>query len=60
MVSCCPGPTASYLTRIDLAVAGDTRFPAFDEGEWHWLNASLMRADEKNSHPYCFETWQRR
>ncbi|HDU8493420.1 TPA: type 3 dihydrofolate reductase, partial [Aeromonas hydrophila] len=23
-----------YLTRIDLAVEGDTRFPAFDEGDW--------------------------
>ena len=49
-----------YLTRIDLMVEGDTRFPAFDEGEWHCVEREPHEADEKNSHPYCFETWQRR
>lgn len=49
-----------YLTRIDLAVEGDTRFPAFDEAEWVRLESESHPADEKNPHPYCFETWQRR
>ncbi|MEG0009834.1 MAG: type 3 dihydrofolate reductase [Aeromonas sp.] len=55
-------PTASrlYLTRIDLAVEGDTRFPAFDEADWVRLESESHPADEKNPHPYCFETWQRR
>ena len=55
-----PRADSLYLTRIDLAVAGDTRFPAFDEGEWHCVEREPHEADEKNSHPYCFETWQRR
>ncbi|MBL0508837.1 MULTISPECIES: type 3 dihydrofolate reductase [Aeromonas] len=49
-----------YLTRIDLAVEGDTRFPAFDEGDWSCIERELHQPDEKNLHPYCFETWQRR
>ncbi len=49
-----------YLTRIDLAVEGDTRFPAFDEGDWSCIERELHQPDEKNPHPYCFETWQRR
>ncbi len=49
-----------YLTRIDLAVEGDTRFPAFDENDWSCIERELHQPDEKNPHPYCFETWQRR
>lgn len=49
-----------YLTRIELSVPGDTRFPAFDEGEWQCLEREAHPADEKNPHPYRFETWQRR
>jgi dihydrofolate reductase len=49
-----------YLTRIDLAVEGDTRFPAFDEGDWSCIERELHQPDEKNPHLYCFETWQRR
>ncbi|QSR42330.1 type 3 dihydrofolate reductase [Aeromonas dhakensis] len=49
-----------YLTRIDLAVEGDTRFPAFDEGGWSCIERESHQPDEKNPHPYCFETWQRR
>ncbi|WP_421159670.1 type 3 dihydrofolate reductase [Aeromonas dhakensis] len=49
-----------YLTRIDLAVEGDTRFPAFDEGDWSCIERESHQPDEKNPHPYHFETWQRR
>ncbi len=49
-----------YLTRIDLAVEGDTRFPAFDEGDWSCIERESHQPDEKNPHPYRFETWQRR
>lgn len=49
-----------YLTRIDLAVEGDTRFPAFDENDWSCIEREPHQSDEKNPHPYCFETWQRR
>ncbi|MCW0504247.1 type 3 dihydrofolate reductase [Aeromonas piscicola] len=55
-----PRADSLYLTRIDLAVAGDTRFPAFEEDEWHCVERESHEPDEKNPHPYCFETWQRR
>ena len=55
-----PSANCLYLTRIDLAVEGDTRFPAFDDGQWQRIACESHPADEKNPHPYSFETWQRR
>ncbi|MDX7920778.1 type 3 dihydrofolate reductase [Aeromonas media] len=55
-----PKADCLYLTRIDLAVAGDTRFPAFDESDWVRIESDPHQPDEKNPHPYCFETWRRR
>ncbi|MGL5333301.1 MAG: type 3 dihydrofolate reductase [Aeromonas veronii] len=53
-----PSADCLYLTRIDLAVEGDTRFPAFDDGQWQRVDCESHPADEKNPHPYSFETWQ--
>lgn len=55
-----PSADCLYLTQIDLAVEGDTRFPAFDDGQWQRVDCESHPADEKNPHPYSFETWQRR
>lgn len=55
-----PSADRLYLTQIDLAVEGDTRFPAFDDGQWQRIDCESHPADEKNPHPYRFETWQRR
>ena len=55
-----PSADCLYLTRIDLAVEGDTRFPAFDDGQWRRIACESQPADEKNPHPYSFETWLRR
>jgi dihydrofolate reductase len=55
-----PSADCLYLTRIDLAVEGDTRFPAFDDGQWQRIDSESHPADEKNPHPYSFEIWQRR
>ena len=55
-----PSADSLYLTQIDLAVEGDTRFPAFDDGQWQRIDCESHPADEKNPHPYRFETWQRR
>lgn len=55
-----PSADRLYLTQIDLAVEGDTRFPAFDDGQWQRIDCESHPADEKNPHPYSFETWQRR
>lgn len=54
-----PSADCLYLTQIDLAVEGDTRFPAFDDGQWQRIDCESHTADEKNPHPYRFETWQR-
>lgn len=54
-----PSADCLYLTQIDLAVDGDTRFPAFDDGQWQRVDCESHPADEKNPHPYSFETWQR-
>ncbi|GAA5190029.1 type 3 dihydrofolate reductase [Ferrimonas gelatinilytica] len=42
-----------YLTRVDLAVEGDTRFPAFDESHWQQLASEHRPADDAN--PYALE-----
>ncbi|HHQ4707305.1 TPA: type 3 dihydrofolate reductase [Aeromonas veronii] len=55
-----PSADCLYLTRIDLTVEGDTRFPAFDDGQWQRVDCESHPADEKNPHPYSFETWLRR
>ncbi|MCX4044266.1 type 3 dihydrofolate reductase [Aeromonas veronii] len=55
-----PSADCLYLTHIDLAVEGDTRFPAFDDGQWQRIECDSHPADEKNPCPYSFETWQRR
>ncbi|MFQ1813302.1 type 3 dihydrofolate reductase [Aeromonas veronii] len=55
-----PSADCLYLTQIDLAVEGDTRFPAFDDGQWQRIECESHPADEKNPHPYSFETWLRR
>lgn len=55
-----PSADCLYLTQIDLAVEGDTRFPAFDDGQWQRVDCESHPADDKNPHPYSFETWQRR
>ncbi|MDR5013733.1 type 3 dihydrofolate reductase [Aeromonas veronii] len=55
-----PSADCLYLTQIDLAVEGDTRFPAFDDAHWQRVDCESHPADEKNPHPYSFETWLRR
>ena len=55
-----PKADCLYLTRIELEVEGDTRFPAFADEQWQCVEREVHQADEKNPHPYSFETWQRR
>ncbi|MHC9243875.1 type 3 dihydrofolate reductase [Aeromonas jandaei] len=55
-----PKADCLYLTRIELEVEGDTRFPAFADEQWQCVEREAHQADEKNPHPYCFETWLRK
>ncbi|MFB2829417.1 type 3 dihydrofolate reductase [Aeromonas jandaei] len=55
-----PRADCLYLTRIELMVEGDTRFPAFEDEQWQCVEREAHQADEKNPHPYRFETWLRK
>lgn len=55
-----PRADCLYLTRIELEVEGDTRFPAFEDEQWQCVERETHQADEKNPHPYRFETWLRK
>ncbi|MEM0550621.1 MULTISPECIES: type 3 dihydrofolate reductase [Aeromonas] len=55
-----PKADCLYLTRIELEVEGDTRFPAFADEQWLCVEREVHQADEKNPHPYRFETWLRK
>ncbi|MCS3454858.1 type 3 dihydrofolate reductase [Aeromonas rivuli] len=48
-----------YLTHIELAVEGDTRFPEYEGQQWHCVEREAHQPDERNPHPYCFETLER-
>lgn len=45
-----------YLTHIDLTVAGDTRFPPYEQLGWQCVASEAHAPDEKNPYPYRFET----
>jgi dihydrofolate reductase len=46
-----------HLTFIDVAVAGDTRFPDWTQhGQWQEVSREAHPSDEKNPHPYEFVT----
>lgn len=48
-----------YLTRINLVVDGDTRFPEWDDGTWRKVASVTQQPDERNQYHYSFERWDR-
>ncbi|MBU2878788.1 MULTISPECIES: type 3 dihydrofolate reductase [Aliiglaciecola] len=49
-----------YLTQIDLAVAGDTYFPDYNQSaNWEVIETESHLADEKNKYNYQFLTLNR-
>lgn len=44
--------TDLYLTWVDTEVEADTRFPAFDPGDWQEVDSQLHPADER--HAFAF------
>ena len=48
-----------YLTRVEGMFEGDAWFPEFSEAEWELVSAESHEPDEKNRHPYHFETYHR-
>ncbi|TGD75764.1 dihydrofolate reductase [Mangrovimicrobium sediminis] len=43
-----------YLTRVQVEVRGDARFPALDAGEWREVSREDHAADDKNPTGYSF------
>ncbi|MFT3903958.1 MAG: dihydrofolate reductase [Niabella sp.] len=52
--------TRIYLTRVDVALEGDTVFPVIDEKKWKLVSRISNKADAKHLYDYAFETWERK
>ncbi|KIY40265.1 MULTISPECIES: dihydrofolate reductase [unclassified Pseudomonas] len=46
-----------YLTRVELAPAGDAWFPEFDQGQWKLVSSEAQAEEGKPG--YHFEVWDR-
>ena len=49
-----------YLTRVQLSVAGDTYFPAFDDGEWRVTSAEEYPAGAEREIGVTFEVLEKK
>lgn len=49
-----------YLTRVEHAYEGDTRFPEWDAGEWRLVASERHEHGTEYPHPFTFETYERR
>jgi len=49
-----------YLTRIHAEIDGETKFPAFDTGEWRLVEAEAHPVDARHAYPFTFERYERR
>lgn len=55
-----PSADRFYLTRVEHAYDGDTRFPEWDETEWKLTQSEAFPAGAKYPWPFVFETYERR
>ena len=49
-----------YLTRVEAEPEGDAFFPEMQETDWHCVKQEAHPADERHSHDFSFEVWERR
>ncbi|QEG20592.1 dihydrofolate reductase [Mariniblastus fucicola] len=54
-----PQVTRIYLTRVHAQIEGDTVMPGIDFSRWKVLESNRHSADEKNSHDYSFEIYEK-
>lgn len=47
------------LTMVEARVDGDTFFPAWDRSDWTQTHSERHPADDRHSHAYRFELWER-
>ena len=48
-----------YLTRVGRAYEGDTRFPEWDESQWHRVSCERFERGEQFDAPFSFELFER-
>lgn len=48
-----------YLTRVHADIAGEVRFPAFDETSWVLVASEAHAADGNHAHPFTFFAYRR-
>ncbi len=51
--------TDLYLTWVDTEVEADTRFPAFDPGDWQEVDSQQHPADERHAFAFRFVHYRR-
>ena len=54
-----PKVTRIFLTRVHAEIEGDTLMPEIDFSQWEKVESLRHHADEKNSHDYSFEVYER-
>jgi dihydrofolate reductase len=52
-----PKANKIYMTRVDVALTGDTYFTGFDENNFVLINKEKHLPNEKHLYAYTFETW---
>lgn len=48
-----------YLTRVEHAYSGDTRFPEWDESRWRLVRSEAFPHGSAFPYPFVFETYER-
>jgi dihydrofolate reductase len=48
-----------YVTWVEAAIDGDTRFPAWDPAQWRLVQEERHSADAKNQYDYTFAIYDR-
>lgn len=48
-----------YLTRVDVALDGDTWYPVLDAASWQLASEEKFPADAKHAYDYSFQHWVR-
>lgn len=51
--------TRIYLTEVQTAIEGDTRFPDYDRSRWHEISRQDYKADANNDFDYSFLVLER-
>jgi dihydrofolate reductase len=54
-----PRANRLYVTWVEAEIEGDTRFPAWNAGDWRLVESTRHPADEKNEYDTTFAIYDR-